>query len=217
MRASYILMFCLIGVGLQGQRAHSQTADSARLQATRRCDVAIEIVKTGDSRGYSRALTRYPEAHKRAWAYSYIRTCGARGAAALGAEMLAKRSSRDTAELRSVWDATRGFLDGNLFQAAARIAADGAAGPEARVFAFRALMWSFEPRLELQFAGLVAGTGRCVAGMPFDVATWEGSPLPGNRRKQVEDVARQVLASSSAPEQVRNAAACALQEAQRKP
>lgn len=215
MRASYILMFWLIGAGFRGQPAQGQTADSARLQATRRCDVAIEIVKTGDSRGYSRTLTRYPEEQKRAWAYSHIRTCGARGAAALAAEMLAKRSSRDTAELGRVSDATRGFRDGNLFQTAARIARDAAASPEARVFSFRTLMWSYEPRLELQFAGLVAGTGRCVAGMPFDVATWEGSPLPGNRRKQVEDVARRVLASSPS-EQVRNAAACALQEAQRR-
>lgn len=185
-------------------------------EAIRRCDIAIEIVRTGDSPDFARTLTRYPERDKLPWAFSHIRSCGARGAAVLAAQMGAKKAVRDTAELRVLTDPTRNLLDGNIFQAAARIADDAAASQEARVFALRTLVWSLEPRLDLRFDGLVSGNGRCILGAALHISTWEGSPLPGNRRKRVEEVARRLSTSTAASVPVRNAAACALQEALRR-
>jgi hypothetical protein len=123
------------------------------------------------------------------------------------------RHSRDTLQLELITAPTRALLDGNLFQNALRIAADADASSEARVFAIRTLVWTLEPRLSLRFGGLV--TTRCSEGASLHLDTWEGTPLPGNRHKQVEELSRRLLEVRTTPVQVRRAAGCALWESER--
>jgi hypothetical protein len=181
-----------------------------------RCRVATEIVRTGDSRAYSRAAFGAPEEQKQGWAYSVIRTCRASGASVLAARINAMRNSRDPDALQAVTFPTRDFHDGNLFQTARSIAGDAGASPEARVFAFRTLMWSIEPRLTLRYEDLRAGRGRCIQGVTLHwEEPWKGTPMPRGHRKQVEELSQTVIAMSSTPTQVRNAAGCALLEARK--
>jgi hypothetical protein len=105
---------------------------------------------------------------------------------------------------------TRELLDASLFQNALRIAADADASPEARVFAIRTLMWALEPRLSVQFGGLI--TSRCSPGATLHLDTWEGTPLPANRHEQVEALTRRLLDVQTTPDQVRHAAVCVLRQ-----
>lgn len=178
----------------------------------RLCAIALEIVRTGDSRAYTRAVTGYPDEYKQAWAYSRIRTCGAAGAAALATRIQAEGSSRDLARLEMITAPTRELRDGSLFEAAVRLARDGGASSEARVFAFRTLMWALEPRLTLEYGGLI--TDRCVGGYTLHLDTWDGTPLPENRRSRIREVAERTFSLQATPAAVRKAAACALREVQ---
>lgn len=203
--AGAVLLMSIHPLLLQGQIRRTQTEEQ--------CSIAAEIVRTGNSNRYAQAQIPYHD--KRRWANSYIRTCGAVGAAALAEQIAASRFATDTARLRAISDPARYLLDGRIFQTAMHIAADASSSAAARTFALRTLMWALEPRLDLRYEGLIAGNGTCVYGVSFDTPTWAGSPLPGNRRRQVEQVAREIIASPSAPPALRNAAGCALQESNR--
>jgi hypothetical protein len=207
MPISYLL---LTATALQTQPAVGESGRTAGRQPLTRCDIAIEIVTTGDSRAYSKARVGYPEEYKQRWAYSHIRPCGARGAAALASRISATRHSRDTLHLELITAPTRELLDAALFQNALRIVADAGASPEARVFAIRTLMWALQPKLSLRFGGLA--TGRCIAGFTLHLDTWDGTPLPGNRHEQVEALSRRILEVQTTPNQVRHAVVCALRE-----
>jgi hypothetical protein len=180
-----------------------------------RCAIAIEIVRTGDSRHFTREATGYPDEYKMRWAYSWIRGCGARGGAALARRLSLSANSRDTAWLRLISNPSRTLMDGAVFQAAARLATNPAATEESRVFALRTLMWAIEPRLSISYGSIT--TWRCTTGVTFHSDTLEGAPLPGNRRQQVAAVATRILESGQVPDPVGAAARCARIEAVRLP
>jgi hypothetical protein len=89
----------LIAPALLTQAAVGEPSGTAGRHQPTRCDIAIEIVRTGDSRAYSKATVGYPQEYKQRWAYSHIRPCGARGAAALAGRISGMRHSR----VRSSW------------------------------------------------------------------------------------------------------------------
>lgn len=208
---SLLLLMCLLCAVRSAEAQASKGEDPAQVQ---RCAIAIEIVRTGDSRAYSRATVGYPDQYKQRWAYSHIRTCGASGVAALAMRINATRNSPDVSQLDLFTSPTRSLLDGNLFQLAMRLANDPGASDEARVFAIRTLMWAIEPRLDLRYDGLAAGpgAGRCVKGASLHIDTFDVAPLPGNRRTQLEDLTRSILNARTSSVQLRNAAGCAAAE-----
>ncbi len=177
-----------------------------------RCAIAIEIVRTGDSRHFTREATGYPDEYKMRWGYSWIRGCGARGWAALAHRLSLSANSRDTAWLHLISFPSRTLMDGAVFQAAARLATNQAASAESRVFALRTLMWAMEPRLSISYGSIT--TRDCTTGVSLHGETREGTPLPGNRRQQVTAVATRILESGQAPDPVRAAARCARMEAE---
>lgn len=181
-----------------------------------RCDVAIEIVRTGDSRAYSQRLTGYPESEKEKWAYSMVRVCGARGGTALAHRIRLSRTVGDTARLERYTAPTRDILDGSVFEASRSVAGDQSASTAARIYAFRTLIWTLDSSLGMFYGDLAdTRTQMCARRASFHDEQTRGGSISGNRAQQILELARRVLGDANTAPALRKAAGCAHRTAAR--
>jgi hypothetical protein len=173
---------------------------SDSVQVRNRCRLAVQTVTTGN-----------PRPHEE-WSYEYIRRCGREGTAATAKAMLAAAANSD----RTVWErlTTPAFYvrDGQLFEAALRIAQTTDASTTARVYSMRVLIQILSPGTTLTYADLTGGaaaqrvcfgTGR---GSHHEVR--EVSLLPSDFRERVLASMVPLARDEMAALAVRQAATC---------
>jgi hypothetical protein len=199
------VVVCLTGmIALPGCAAAQQNRDSVHLRND--CRLAIQVV-----------TTEHPAPHE-AWAYEAVEHCGAAGGAALASAIDRMRRTDDLAVLDLITRPVIRFTDASVLDVTLSVAGDGGASPEARVFAFRALINLLDPGRVLTYAQL-AGTGdaRSCFGLPPSLHNepTTGSPLPADAKSRIREMGTRVSADASEPPHVRRAATCAAYHASR--
>lgn len=143
--------------------------------------MSVEILSTGRSSEDFTAATQYPSRLRTAWSAGRARECGPAGIRALASAMRKHSRSVDLKLLDEITGATQGVLDGGIYTAATGIADDAAATREARIFAFRTLIWLLQPGLHVTYTNLTdlsAHVPRCFTGGNARLEVQRGTPLP---------------------------------------
>lgn len=200
MRLSYIVAVAVLALSTTACASLSAQTEPDSIKARNDCRLATQAVTTG-----------HP-AVKIAWALRYIRTCPSAGPA-LAAALVTARESRDTASLARITAPTDWMRDRAVFDAALALVQDRGASAEARVFAIRPLIWSLWPGGELNYGHLVDTDGDGVwscggMGPSAEGEITEGTPLAAGWVARAHAVARAIVADSTAPASVRQAAKC---------
>jgi hypothetical protein len=200
------IILAVLTLVLAASSAHGQAnPDSVKLRND--CRLAAQVLQKGN-----------PAPHRQ-WAGAFIQRCGADEVADANVAALNRlRSSRDTAELKQVWNQLQYVRDARIYRAAVSIAGDRTASVPARV---SALLWLLRLRAPDQFAterevtgGFDAaghvrgGCGRyshLVGSSPF----LDGQPLPAGFGAEITELGRLVSSDASQPLDVRTAARCA--------
>jgi len=192
------LALCFSANVLLASCAFSQQADS--VQQRNACRLAAQVIRTGQ-----------PAPH-RSWALEEIVRCGSEGGMALADAMRQHRRSVDATFLDQLTAPAATLRDANVAAAALEAVAERTASVQARVFAFRVLIDALSPGRILTYPQLTGASDvpQACFGLPaslhFQVA--DGAPLPSDFQTRVAAVAGDVLRDSSAPQEVRRAAAC---------
>jgi hypothetical protein len=133
--------------------------------------------------------------------------------------MLRARTATDTAFLDKLTFPLIDLRDGRVYETALSIAGDRRASVPARVFAFRALVWTLEPGGMIDYVDLVDERRddrhrRCnPAGAHLHWRPTLGAPIPADYEALIHRLAEATVQDTSAMRQIRRAAACARQPA----
>ncbi|HEX6049433.1 MAG TPA: hypothetical protein VFZ21_09190, partial [Gemmatimonadaceae bacterium] len=154
-------------------------------------------------------------------AYLTLGGCGAVGANAFATGIAKLASVTDTVRLDDFMSAADNWGDASVYNAAAHLANNTSATPQARVFAIRHLIGLVNRYTRFGYGGLVAAADTTLADGTRMVSTGcEGgftsapsgtivaTPLPSNAADQIRATLAGLVANQSAPKQVRAAAAC---------
>lgn len=137
-----------------------------------------------------------------------VDSCEPGGRQALAQALRDHRFSRDTAALEEIARQTSEFVDSAVFAAAAEIARDPAASAEARVSAFRTLVYTLWPGSYMTLGQLVSRD--CFGlGPSLHLSLGLGAPLPRDYLLRIRELGASVRDDTSNPPDLRNAAACA--------
>ena len=144
------------------------------------------------------------------WAWATVLGCGAAGGSAARDAWLSLRSESDTSRIAAVYDRLWSFRDAALFDAARAMMADGSARVESRAFSAMFVIAQLFDNLNPEFGYFVSTWpfGVCRIASVSDRTIQTGTPLPTDAKEQARTVARNVLADSAAPNEVRSAARC---------
>ena len=181
-------------------------------QTAKQCDAAARVVSSGTVRANQRD------------AYFTLRRCGSVGANAFAAGIAKQATVTDTIRLEDFMTAADSWRDESVYSAASHLAVNTSATAQSRVYAIRHLIGLVETRTRYDYGGLVAGTDTTIADGTREVsvacAGAGGSepygsvvvtPLPSDVANQIRTTLASLVASPSAPKQVRAAAACLAQ------
>ena len=150
-----------------------------------------------------------------------VRACPIRAGELLAAIVQESRAITDTSVLEARTWLTHYVHDAHLLAAGIEVASDSRAAPEARITAFRVLLWSKAPGHHMSLRAMIEGPncvpGRCRSsytghfyhGMVVgDTTSWPifGTPMPPGYVARIDSVARSVESAPSTPRRVRQAA-----------
>jgi hypothetical protein len=186
------------------------TARGTGAQATAPdCGKAARIIEKGHP-----AKTDY-------WAFGAVRRCGALGANALASGLARYATETNVGVLTDFVNEVDKWRDASVFDAAARLALNPSATPQARAFAVRHLLRLVQPKAFYTFAGLTKGadttktgelivyTRGCAAQITGGLdEPLVGSPLPPGYEAQIRSILLSLANSATTPGPVRNAARC---------
>ncbi len=165
------------------------------------CRMAVQIVTTGN-----------PAPHT-VWAYEQISECGPEGAAAVAAAIRRNRRNTDLAALDAITGSARTVRDAEVYDASLEVAGDGTASIPARVLAFRTVISTLSPGRLVSYDQMTRpDVQRACAGLlpsGHEVLS-EGRTLPADAVQQGRAVALAVSEQPGVPDQVKQAASCAL-------
>lgn len=153
-----------------------------------------------DCRLAAQVLTHGQPTNKRTWAGSYILRCGAAGGAAI-AEVI--RTRRDEATRQPDFDhiilLTSRIRDRAIFEAAAAIARDPAAGKVSRIQAIRTLYFQISaPGNVDPYESFLTGPAADMTYVPQSHANWiVGTQLAPDAVRQALEIAESVAASAT--------------------
>lgn len=183
---------------LAGEPARPLSAQPPTEQA---CEAAKSVLVAGERSG---RLT---------WAATAIPRCRTQGGQALAAALRAHARSRNVPVLDTLTRASAQLRDVALYQAAYEVAGSSGATPEARVFAFRTLLYTLNPLLRFTYAELSGvGAERNCGGHSaavHDLRYWTGSPLPPGYDGRIRELGRRLAQDAATPPAVKGAAFCA--------
>lgn len=155
-----------------------------------------------------------------------LHACPESAGSAIAEALDSLRTVADTVAILRVADLVQYVHDDRLFRVSMDLAADRSASVEARVLAFRSLVWSKAPAHDLAYGSMqldpaVAKCGPGSLGLCSTSATshfyrgyiqgdlrWPafGRPLPGDYLQRIEEMCTRVVADESEPALVRQAA-----------
>lgn len=202
MRAIHLFptVTCLVLGGAASMGAQAPTAD---------CEKAAKIIEQG-----------HPPKEDY-WAFAAVRRCGQRGAQAIAGGLATYASETNLTALRDFMRQVDDWRDASVFEAAMALAVNGAATPQARVFAVRHLLQLAQPTYVYTYEGLtrkadttrtaelVVYTSACAAQIaPPMKDPAVGSPLPAGYDARIRSTLAALATSAATPEPVRNAARC---------
>jgi len=151
-----------------------------------------------------------------------VRACPARAAEILANALRDSRTVTDTARLEAATWLTQYVHDAHLVTAGIEVATDSLAAPEARIAAFRTLLWSKAPGHFVPLHAMVTGpscdprrchstyTGHFYGGGPVlgDTIRWPvfGTPMSARYAATIDSAAAGVEQAAGTPGMVRRAA-----------
>ena len=179
-------------------------------QTAKECDAAARIVASGSVNANQRS------------AYLTLSGCGAVGANAFATGIPKLATVTDTLKLDDYMNAADNWGDAAVYDAASHLALNSSATPQARVFAIRHLIGLVQRYTKYGYGGLIVGadttvladgtlqvSAGCDAGFVSGRAgSIVATPLPSDVADQIRATLASLVASQSAPKQVRAAAAC---------
>lgn len=178
-------------------------------QTAKQCDAAAKIVASGSVNPNQRS------------AYLTLGGCGAVGANAFATGIPKLATVTDTLKLDDYMSAADNWGDAVVYSAAAHLAMNSSATPQARVFAIRHLIGLVQRRSSFDYGGLIAGADTtvladgtrqfsgCEGGFVSEPAgSISATPLPSDVADQIRATLASLVTSQAAPKQVRAAAAC---------
>ena len=181
--------------------AHAQKKSSDK-----DCDKAARIVAKG-----------HPQ-KKEEDAFATLVGCGATGGNAIASGIAQYTTETDLVALDAFMHQADNWRDSTVMAAMTALAA---ATPQARVFAVRHLITRVQPSIVYSYAGLTAGnstttdaegttitTQGCRAQMSSDSGNFVGTPLPSDYVARARQTLASLVAGTSTPTVVRNAARC---------
>jgi hypothetical protein len=155
------------------------------------------------------------------WAFGAARRCGPAGARAVAGGLASYASETDLKALNDFMGQVDSWRDASVLEAATRLAMNGAASPQARVFAVRHLIQLIQPNYVYTFEGLTRKadttttaeytvyTSACAAQItPPRERAAVGAPLPQGYEAEIRSTLSSLANSSSTPDPVRIAARC---------
>ena len=162
------------------------------------CEHVIEVVRRGES------------APRESRAWSVLPGCGAAGGVAARDAWKSLRSVSDGARIAQVYDRLRSFRDSSLFWAARTVLLDSAATAEARVSSAMLVVAQLVEHAapDYRVFSTTESHDACTIGSATNRSPRHGAPLPMDARALAQSAALRVIASASAPPEVRNAARC---------
>jgi hypothetical protein len=178
------------------------------------------IVPRRECRSYQQLVSpAQPEAFA-ARSLKRVQACPEQAGRALAAELRRLRTSTDTARLEKATRLAHYLHDGELWRGALSLAGDSGASPEARVFAFRTLVWTMAPAARLSYGGMIrpwpqallesggSYTIHYYGGHTAHDLTWPafGTPTPADFLSRTRAVCGRVAADPNEADLVRRAA-----------
>jgi hypothetical protein len=178
-------------------------------QTAKECDAAARIVSSGSVNANQQS------------AYLTLGGCGTVGANAFATGIPKLATVSDTLKLDDYMNAADNWADAAVYNAASHLAVNSSATPQARVYAIRHLIGLVNKYTRFGYGGLVAAadttladgtrqiTEGCESGFVSEPAgSIVATPLPSNVADEIRATLASLVASQSAPKQVRAAAAC---------
>lgn len=107
--------------------------------------------------------------------FKRLHACPEEAGEAIAVALDTLRGSADTLVLRRVADMTQRVHDARIFEVSLDIAEDSSASIEARVFAFRSLIWSIAPAHQLTYEKMMLSPPEARCGAGSDGMCWSSA------------------------------------------